>query len=290
MNCTKPFYKKSPTTGNYVPTPCGNKCTPCIKAKVSEWAFRLEIALKNSNTAIFPTYTYAPENLPTSEDYDNDGVVTYHATLRKKDLQLLQARIWKLNEKLYKLFPTNQPKKKIIYFSQGEYGTETFRPHFHQILLNTHPRMSEFLQEAWTYGHVEIGTVTPASIRYVASHLLNSFEQNLKPCQEPSFQLMSKKIGYEYIQDNKKFHQQNGAQYAMLNGKKLPLPKIFKEKIFSKWERDINGAKAIKFLETKNIEENKRLYDLGNIPETYRQHQIEQLEAKTKKLKKSRKL
>lgn len=71
----------------------------------------------------------------------------------------------------------------IRYFGCLEYGETYGRPHYHLIMYNQSrsylepiPRKngtpsSHYHLKFWPYGHVDVGTVTKASIRYVSSYM-----------------------------------------------------------------------------------------------------------------------
>ncbi|MDX8558692.1 hypothetical protein OZ663_18615, partial [Elizabethkingia sp. HX CGY] len=65
-------------------------------------------------------------------------------SLDYRDFQLFMKRARKLQE------------KKISYFLVGEYGSQTFRPHYHAIVFDVE-NISAFLNE-WRMGHTHAGT------------------------------------------------------------------------------------------------------------------------------------
>lgn len=91
--------------------PCG-KCDECLAQHARHWAERCSLEAKKSKDNYFVTLTYNDNELPPNG-------------LEKKHLQLFL-------KSLRKKFPG----VKIRFFGCGEYGSKTFRPHFHLILFN----------------------------------------------------------------------------------------------------------------------------------------------------------
>lgn len=134
--------------------PCG-KCIGCRHVKARSWAIRClhEAQLHKVNS--FITLTYSDEH--------------YHPSLKPKDFQLFMRRLRKQEG------PTR-------FYACGEYGDETFRPHYHALLFgrtfdnagpvteNTY--RSHTLEKLWPYGHSSFGNVTLESAAYVARYAL----------------------------------------------------------------------------------------------------------------------
>lgn len=116
----EPVYKFHPNTSYkkvlsmnlpFAEVPCG-KCDACVASRAKAWADRCALESKNSKYNYFVTLTYNDDRLP------KDGLV-------KKHLQLFMKRLRRA-----------LPATKIRFFGCGEYGGQTFRPHFHLILFN----------------------------------------------------------------------------------------------------------------------------------------------------------
>lgn len=117
----------SRTVYEYVEIPCG-KCIGCRLEYSRQWANRCLLELEYHDSAYFVTLTYNEEHVPKSFYGDPEtGEAQPSLTLCKKDLQLFMKR-------LRKAFPND----KIRFFACGEYGSNTFRPHYHLILFGLH--------------------------------------------------------------------------------------------------------------------------------------------------------
>lgn len=148
--------------------PCG-KCEGCLSARASEWAVRLDAEQETHSEACFVTLTYGE---PGPVDVNKEDPQLFFRSLRKK------------------LAP-----KKIRYFLGSEYGSTTHRPHYHAILFG-HDHASDedarivkysnglplytspLLESCWPHGFVSSGSVTAASIRYVANYLTGKAENH----------------------------------------------------------------------------------------------------------------
>lgn len=234
--------------------PCG-KCPNCVKRRVQGWTFRLLEEQKVSSSAIFITLTYNDENLPFSENglptLDKTDVQKYHKRLRKHIATL--------------------EKPRLKYYTCGEYGTETFRPHYHSIMFNLpefYIEFDEVLEDIWSHGQIKVDKVTAASIAYVAGYCMKKVEGNPVGSldgddRNPEFSLMSKKMGLDYLTEGKrKYYKEHLNPYLVVEGgQKMAMPRYFKDKLFSESERNTLNEKAIAHLETKGFKSAKEEYE-----------------------------
>lgn len=110
-----------------VQIPCG-RCIGCRLEYSRQWANRCLLELQYHDSAYFVTLTYNDDAVPRSLYSDESNGEAHEAmTLRKKDFQLFMKR-------LRRRFPDD----KIRFFAAGEYGGNTFRPHYHAILFGLH--------------------------------------------------------------------------------------------------------------------------------------------------------
>lgn len=211
--------------------------------KRAEWSFRLIQEQQSAQNAWFVTLTYSDENIC----YSNSE----YPSLNKLDLQLwmkkLRRRIDRMSTHLYNFQMATNEKKQIRYYTVGEYGTQTQRPHYHSILFNV-PKME--LKQAhltWKHGSVHIGAVTPASIHYVTGYIMGQNKKlSLELGRQPEFALMSRNpgIGISYIERKSDWNKKNQYNYVISNGFKQSIPRYYKDKIFNKSELSIFSAAA----------------------------------------------
>lgn len=224
--CMMPFLKKN-DLGNEVLVPCG-RCPECLKRRASGWSFRLMQEEKSAHSALFVTLTYNADHL----QFTSRGFKTLH----KPDLQNYFKRLRKLTT------------DKIKYYACGEYGnhsTKRMRPHYHVILFNSSTYDAE---KAWSLdgrslGHVHFGTVSGASIGYVLKYMtkpgLIPVHRNDDRVKE--FSLMSKGLGRSYLTPEMiAWHKNRLADRMYIpieDGKKIAMPRYFKDKIYDDDER-----------------------------------------------------
>lgn len=220
--CISPFRKK----GESIDLPCG-KCYECKARRVSGWSYRLMKEAERSTSAFFITLTYDTLNVPMTKNN--------MMTLWKPDFQNFMKALRKLNH------------EKIKYYVAGEYGEQTMRPHYHIILFNA---KEETIKEAWTKGEIHYGEASEASAGYTLKYISKSgkIPQHKNDFRVPEFSLMSKRMGDNYLTDAvKKWHKADllGRCYVPLkDGKKIAMPRYYKEKIYTKLELQIIGANA----------------------------------------------
>lgn len=107
--------------------PCG-QCSGCRLDQSRDWANRCLLELEYHDSAYFVTLTYDDEHLPITYYADQvTGEALPANTLRKRDFQLFMKR-------LRKAFSNDH----IRFFACGEYGDDTFRPHYHAIIFGLH--------------------------------------------------------------------------------------------------------------------------------------------------------
>lgn len=225
MACAVPWPKKMPD-GSVEFIPCG-KCLACRIDKRNEWTWRLMAEIRNVDS-VFLTLTIDDDNLQGP-------------SLKKRSVQLFLKRLRKaLNG------------RKIKYFFVGEYGEIGMRPHYHAIITNisTGKPMSydtgdtDIIRSCWPFGFIKVVPASKGSIRYVLKYMdkMQDDDQfaSLYPGLLPPFRLMSKGLGRFYIESNfDDLREGNG--YFYFDGAYRPLPRYYKEKVFSKEELDSMG-------------------------------------------------
>jgi hypothetical protein len=204
--------------------PCG-RCVECLKLRVNSWYIRLMHEKKKSDSALFVTYTYADSDIPYSEN----GLME----INYKDHQDYVKRLRK-----------HHKGKPIKYFTVGEYGEKTNRPHFHSIIFNTTP---EAIEKSWTKGHIHVGTVQDQSVYYTLKYALKRAGKINKsdPWDDRSLEkaLMSRGLGQNFLTDNMvKYYKDDPSRPITLPGnKKLPLPRYYRDKVFTTKEKAIRN-------------------------------------------------
>jgi hypothetical protein len=193
-----------------------------LSRRTSVWTFRLKTHAKNAITSYFITLTYDTRFVPIS----SKG----YLTLCKRDVQLYFKKLRKAHGK------DHEP---IKYYLAGEYGSKTFRPHYHIILFNA---LEEYIQKSWDKGEIHIGELTEASAAYTAKYINKGkiIPMHKNDDRVPEFSLMSKKLGLNYLSE-KIIHYHRAdieRNYITLeDGKKISLPRYFREKIWTENER-----------------------------------------------------
>lgn len=183
-----------------VEVPCGY-CVGCRLERARQWSLRLHHESMYHEDAYFLTLTYEDKHIRLGDEVP---------TLVPDDLQ----KFWKRLRKEYQT-------KGIKYFACGEYGDNTYRPHYHAIVFGFHiddlvvwkydglntTYTSARLESVWKMGRVIIGPVTQESAAYVARYTIkkqygvrhDSYYGELGI--EPEFVRMSKGIGKRFFED-----------------------------------------------------------------------------------------
>lgn len=184
--------------------PCG-QCSGCRMDYARQWANRLMLELESfrddpdhTGDAYFVTLTINDDHINdyrTSSchgrgdekqldvlrpyaDPDTGVHLGWSHSLNKVDLQLFLKRLRKYH-----------PNDKIRFFACGEYGSTTFRPHYHLIIfgltldnndlsfykksgLGYDYMNSEYISKCWPFGYNVVAPVTWESCCYVARYMM----------------------------------------------------------------------------------------------------------------------
>ena len=238
--CVTPFYKKELIKGQHIPFPCG-KCPPCKKRRTSGWSFRLTKEGERSNSALFITLTYDTDYVPIS----HNGFMT----LKLEDLQKFFKRLRKISN------------EKLKYYAVGEYGSTKKRPHYHIILFNAN---KENIARAWALNNKSIGTyhignVSDASIGYTLKYMSKKSQIPIhqNDDRKKEFSVMSKGLGSNYITEAMiKWHKDSLEQRMYVpikDGKKIAMPRYYKDKMYTEEEKDKINQYMVKIQEELDI-------------------------------------
>lgn len=221
MECISPKYLHQ----RDITVPCG-RCGFCLATKRSDWSQRLNVEWRHSLDSAFITLTYANPFLR----FDNvQGIPK--PQLVKADLQ-----------KWFKC--VRKAGYRFRYFAVGEYGSTTYRPHYHVLLFGSVPE--QVIRKTWGLGTVHIGKISQASVGYCCKYIINSKVSDMIGGRERPFAVMSRKapdggpggIGYQYLSKAmREWHKSDRKNYMIVDGQKRHLPRYYKEKIFSKIDR-----------------------------------------------------
>ncbi|AKI26875.1 replication protein VP4 [Microviridae Bog1249_12] len=217
--CPYPFYLKKYN----IFVPCG-KCGSCLKRKISDWTIRLQNEFKRSKTSAFLTLTYqeAPDQL------DKTHLQKFFRRLRKKGVN-------------------------FSYFALGDYGDTFGRPHYHVLAFERTSYLRDVLNQSWRSGKDEVlmgfthyKPMSFGRIHYVVKYgLLAKLDWNKEQeTRKPPFFLMSQSIGSCYLTDDiLDYHKKRGVWHYQDGRYKKPLPRYYRDKLFTAAYRQIHNLK-----------------------------------------------
>lgn len=193
--------------------PCG-RCLGCRLEYSRSWADRMMLELETAGCAIFLTLTYDNDHVPIAMLDDEDSPLSF--TLWKPDVQNFMKRLRRHFE-----------NKKLRFYLSGEYGENTFRPHYHAIIfglslddfkdkkakskneLGQMYYISDELQSIWKQGFALLCDVSWNTCAYVSRYVtkkVNGIDgKSLAYLNAlPEFSLMSRKpgIGRHYLEQH----------------------------------------------------------------------------------------
>lgn len=227
MRCLKPI------SVNGALFPCG-QCIPCRLNYARQWSIRIMDEAKMSKKSCFLTLTYDEDHLPADR------------SICKREVQLFLKRLRK------SVYPM-----KVRYFASGEYGEHYARPHYHlalfgidvdsPVFLNrsyNHKRKVFYAQMAeWPNGFVAVGHLTIDSANYIAGYMVKKIKGKDAKAHykelgiEPEFALMSRRPGIGQMFLSKYGDHIHDTDFVVVKGKKAPLPRYYRNKLFTDQER-----------------------------------------------------
>lgn len=219
----------------YTCVPCGI-CEDCLKAKARGWTFRILKECEKYENNFFITFTYDDEKVPRGNGW----------------YTLIKEEISQFNKKLKVYLKRKGLNEKFRFYGVGEYGSTTFRPHYHVIYFNLDiPDLefrtyengnlhftSEFISNIWNKGLVDIGAVDVGSAAYVARYCdkkLNRTKEEKRMLLEvccPEFSVMSRRpgIGADYL-DSIIDKVKNGIYSVDVRGQSFSIPLYYSKKV-----------------------------------------------------------
>lgn len=229
--------------------PCG-QCSGCRIQRSREWANRCMLELQYHDSAFFVTLTYDDAHVPRSYYADPEtGEAMTSLTLVKRDFQLFMKR-------LRKKFSDD----KIRFFMAGEYGGQTFRPHYHAIIFGLHlddlslykksPQgfsyyNSPSLQSCWCdldgnpIGFAVVAEVTWETCAYTARYVMKKLTGDEAQFYtdfniQPEFTLMSRKPGIarQYYDEHPEIYKKEFINVSTEKGGLKFRPPRYYDKLF----------------------------------------------------------
>lgn len=174
--CRKPYMAR----GTAVPFGCG-QCVPCRVNRARQWSARQELEALCHDGNCFVTLTYDNDHLP------------HGGTVEPRVVQLFLKRLRKALD-----------PQRIRFFSVGEYGSESQRPHYHLSLFGVSGYqvvgdkiVSDHIKAAWPLGMVHVGDFSPESARYVTGYVVKGLKKDHRDLngRHPEFARMSNRPG-----------------------------------------------------------------------------------------------
>ena len=186
MLCKKPFISYGQAYG------CG-QCLPCRIRRRRLWTHRMLLEALDHSDSCFLTLTYSDENLPIlgskKRGISSNTSLPSHGNLNPRDLQLWLKRFRKA------ISPS-----KMRFYAVGEYGDESYRPHYHAAIFG-YPRCSQgntqtplrrrpassapvgydpgrptccahcaLVYDTWGLGRIFVGSLETHSAQYIAQY------------------------------------------------------------------------------------------------------------------------
>ena len=143
--------------------PCG-QCMNCRVNRQRSKVGRMILEARAHQVSSFITLTYNEDSVPLT--WSTTQVGELEGNLRPSDL----VNFWKR---------LRHHVSDLRYYAVGEYGNESWRPHYHAILFGQDPlHMEELLPKVWQHGFVDVGMATTDSMAYTAQYTLKKMTKD----------------------------------------------------------------------------------------------------------------
>lgn len=153
--------------------PCG-RCLHCRINKAREWKNRLLLEETQHDDTCFVTFTFSDDWLPHPGCVDPHTMGNLLKRLRKRT------------------------GVKIRYYGVGEYGSKTWRPHYHIALFGVGRNHIKEIEASWPFGFTYVGELNRHSAGYIVGYVTKGLtrpkDTRLKGLS-PEFANMSKQDG-----------------------------------------------------------------------------------------------
>lgn len=202
--------------------PCGY-CIECRKKRARDWIIRLKEEVRRDRKGYFVTLTYSDESL--------QKLITRVKTDEAKEVARISVRLFlERYRKKYKV-----SCKHWLITELGHEGTK--RLHLHGFIWSSIPE--EELKKLWGYGWIYCGKeINDKTINYCAKYV-TKFDKE-RPTFTPKI-FVSPGLGKGYINEKTKaihkFNFDSTIDYYSEKGKKIALPKYYKDKLYTEEER-----------------------------------------------------
>lgn len=256
------LYDASNVVRDYVLVPC-QKCLDCKMSYSRDWANRMMLENTYHSSSYFITLTYDDFNVPVSYYPDLDtGEARLAYTLRKDELSDFIKRLRRRLDYYGK-------KSDVRFYGVGEYGSNTFRPHYHVIVfglelddlkeLKRSPLgykyyTSQTIESCWKLGYsmvCEVSWETCAYVaRYVTKKAYNSYSDELMEFfgLEREMSRMSRMpgIGRLYFDEHKEEIYAHDRIYLSTpkGGKEIKPPKYYDKLFDLEYQEEFAKLKA----------------------------------------------
>lgn len=290
--------------------PCG-KCIGCRIDHSRQWANRCMLELQYHKSSYFITLTYDQDHVPISYYAgDNDEAQEIY-TLDKRDFQNFMKRLRK------------NTGQELRFFMCGEYGSQTFRPHYHVIVFGlelddlepTGKSMEGFqyfrsrtVERSWMshsrdrpndpkslIGMVCVAPVTWETCAYTARYIMKKLDGPLAEFYadhniQPEFSLMSRRPGIarQYYDDHPELYQFDYVSISTSSGGRNVKPPRYYDRLYDLEEPEMMAEIKEK---RKRLADEARKLKLSNTSRTFEELlEVEEsnLKARLAALKKGR--
>lgn len=281
MECLYPVRYLDKKIGEYKYHRCGY-CIACRKKRSLQFALRADHEGKYYEDKIMLNLSYDDDHIHPPKMYPFSGNLYY------KDV----SNFWK-SLRSYGL--------DIKYLVAGEYGENTFRPHYHCLVYGLNVDSDIFYQKTWNekkkayickckfwpHGDVVVGPVRQGGSFYVTKYAtkedtqVNLRKEMKKKGQNKPFIHVSQGLGLRYFLERPHYYVKTG--FMLYKGKKVPIPDYYLKKYEEVYYPDEDADLR---MNEKSREKHKEIIETtpsGYLPFEWKKERNKQAEINLKK-------
>lgn len=165
--CKKPYMRGVTAFG------CG-QCMPCRLNRRRVWTARQTLESFGHAESCFVTLTYDEEHVPAGGSLVPEDFTKWMKRFRKAY------------------------GRPLRYFMCGEYGDQTWRPHYHASLFGVGQSQASLVQSTWRQGFTMTAEFTEATAQYVSGYVVKKMTDPALPVLQgryPEYARMSRRPG-----------------------------------------------------------------------------------------------
>lgn len=180
-----------------IPFGCG-QCQPCRINRRRIWTWRMYLESLAHRESSFVTLTYSPQSLPSDGSLKPRHVQLWLKRLRKAMSAPKMSGMTARFQNAMSGARTQNGPVRLRFFLCGEYGDQSWRPHYHACLFGAGLSHESLIRKSWPLGFVDVQEFTRERAQYTVGYVVKKMTRKDDPRLQgrvPEFARMSLRPG-----------------------------------------------------------------------------------------------